>query len=1115
MLSSVCLFLTLSIQPGAAKSSGLEVFAVAPDSIAAKNGIRPGDIILSWGDRVLETPVGFRLAVRNTVSRGVVPVKFRHKTFAVNPDELGEGPKSVEKFGILVQPALTGKTKEMLAEAMKLAEKEPAKAGMLAMEAGKAEITAGNIAPGVSLVLAGSRTIPDFNRHQTVLDHMALLTRMQDRAARAELLFARYWTDPLHGADPKRPEIRKWFYEFLGELKAGGYVLSLAAQTGMVMGGTPFHYINEEEAERFRSGLAGLRGVAATDLMKAAIFRNIGWRTNYGSGGTTEATFYGARAYLESARIYEANKGKELDLRVVTDNDWSLVKNNWGQPWNGSWLAPAELLAAGSYALAAQSFLYAFDYSQAEQAAVKAVTLYNSVPKERRQDRIYPDVEEFAPWVLALCADFRGDLDMVKTWQQELQSIGFRMRTADDIDLLVLKATDKPKALELANGLVRRNRWNSKSSDLDVAVPLLVADLLAKGKPGEAEALARKGVDMWAFPKIGAWVPQGQILLGRVLAAQGKTQEARTAFKAAIDASRGLPRANPFVIRALSWWGSMASGEDSNVEAEKALQEAVDLSLIFASNAKGELSRQFAASVVAEASRHLVQHQVKNGRVLQAINTLEQARGRALASLIASSRADQTTPEWKAYLEAASSFEKAENALITTERQVEELRAASEAAKNSADSLKALGISGDFVSGPGESAAEAARLAGTLSSLRQQAAQARIRLDQASGSALSSLGAAPRQITQENLNKLLANGRAFVAYAATADSLVAIAGSGDGALHAEKVNLAGKALDVVVSEFVQLASDPKAPVGELEKAADALGRTLFPGRILQIASKAKSLLIQPEGALWGLPFSALRLPGQGGRQEWLGQSKPLAFAQSFAILSQIAEVSRNGSGAVVVGDPIFSRAEVAARAEGNEELSRVWGGNTPPPPLPGTQDEAKFVAALYQAAPLLQEDATEANLRQRIEKARVVHLATHGYLNSNFPLSSGVLLTPPAQAGESSNDGALQAAEISRRLRLNADLVVLSACETGRGRFLQGEGVQGLVQSFLMSGARSVVASQWKVADKSTADLMKAFHARFSKGAGAPESLQAAMAELAKTKPHPYYWAPFSAYGSL
>jgi CHAT domain-containing protein len=128
------------------------------------------------------------------------------------------------------------------------------------------------------------------------------------------------------------------------------------------------------------------------------------------------------------------------------------------------------------------------------------------------------------------------------------------------------------------------------------------------------------------------------------------------------------------------------------------------------------------------------------------------------------------------------------------------------------------------------------------------------------------------------------------------------------------------------------------------------------------------------------------------------------------------------------------------------------------------------------------------------------------------------LLTAPAkepEPGDTDNDGALQAWEIYSQLKLKADLVVLSACETGRGQEVEGEGLVGLSRALQYAGARSIVASQWKVADRSTAELMVAFHRALRQGLAKDEALRRAMAHVRgnPATSHPYYWAPFVLVG--
>jgi CHAT domain-containing protein/tetratricopeptide (TPR) repeat protein len=159
-------------------------------------------------------------------------------------------------------------------------------------------------------------------------------------------------------------------------------------------------------------------------------------------------------------------------------------------------------------------------------------------------------------------------------------------------------------------------------------------------------------------------------------------------------------------------------------------------------------------------------------------------------------------------------------------------------------------------------------------------------------------------------------------------------------------------------------------------------------------------------------------------------------------------------------------------------------------PLPGTRREVQALAALFpkdQVTTLLGPDATESNLQQlaqsgALKSYRFVHLATHGQANPRVALSSAVLLAAepdrPADpaALESAPDGQVTAEQIVRTWELDADLVVLSACESGLGRYAGGEGYLGFAQALFVTGAHSLVLSQWKVDDKATALLMARFY---------------------------------------
>jgi len=149
-----------------------------------------------------------------------------------------------------------------------------------------------------------------------------------------------------------------------------------------------------------------------------------------------------------------------------------------------------------------------------------------------------------------------------------------------------------------------------------------------------------------------------------------------------------------------------------------------------------------------------------------------------------------------------------------------------------------------------------------------------------------------------------------------------------------------------------------------------------------------------------------------------------------------------------------------------------------------------------------------------------LHFACHGIVDDTFPLESALVLSVPEAPSPDKENGILQAWEIFEQLRIDADLVALSACDTGRGQTLAGEGMIGLVRAFHYAGARTVLASQWPVGDASTADLMTAFYRRLRDGAPYDEALRAGQLELLASaesagpdRSHPFYWAAFQLIG--
>ena len=185
--------------------------------------------------------------------------------------------------------------------------------------------------------------------------------------------------------------------------------------------------------------------------------------------------------------------------------------------------------------------------------------------------------------------------------------------------------------------------------------------------------------------------------------------------------------------------------------------------------------------------------------------------------------------------------------------------------------------------------------------------------------------------------------------------------------------------------------------------------------------------------------------------------------------------------------------------------------------LPASRSEVQAISSLFPGARvLLGGDATEEAVKSLAPQARRLHFACHGLLDERFPLNFGLAFSIPEHRKAGLDNGYLQAWEIFDELRLDADLVTLSACDSGLGQEMGGEGLVGLVRAFQFAGARSVLASLWGVSDESTADLMKRFYGYLRSGKTKDEALRAAQIDQIRKKTgesHPFHWAAFELFG--
>ena len=275
-----------------------------------------------------------------------------------------------------------------------------------------------------------------------------------------------------------------------------------------------------------------------------------------------------------------------------------------------------------------------------------------------------------------------------------------------------------------------------------------------------------------------------------------------------------------------------------------------------------------------------------------------------------------------------------------------------------------------------------------------------------------------------------------------------------------------------------------------------------------------NLVIAPDDKLWDLPFQALL----AGPNRFLIEGAAISYAPSLTALREMTKRRKNqgapssSATLLALGNPKLGRETLdrAALSLRDEKLD----------PLPEAEHEVEALGRLYGASRskvYVGPDAREDRVKNEAGQAAIIHFATHGILNDASPMYSHLALAQ----GDTNEDGLLEAWELMR-LDLKADLVVLSACETARGRFGAGEGIIGLTWALFVAGAPSAVVSQWKVESASARDLMLGFHHQLRAPASAKakmtkaEALRRAALKMMKNPEtrHPFYWAGFVLVGA-
>jgi len=279
-------------------------------------------------------------------------------------------------------------------------------------------------------------------------------------------------------------------------------------------------------------------------------------------------------------------------------------------------------------------------------------------------------------------------------------------------------------------------------------------------------------------------------------------------------------------------------------------------------------------------------------------------------------------------------------------------------------------------------------------------------------------------------------------------------------------------------------------------------------------SDIEHLIIIPDGILFDLPFESLVIDQSDDRpNKYLISRYSVSYAPSASALCFLKTIVPPAyrKSLLAFGAPLDDAKKRSDSLSAGSIMADWYSQKGfAATPIPYAGREIKNISKLFKANDeniYIGRNATEATLKRLdLGAYRIMHLSCHAFSDEESPLQSAFMLSPDSKSEE---DGFLQVLEMLK-MRLKADLVVLSACKTARGKNVLNEGVLGLPRIFFYMGARSVISTLWPISDKSTAEFMKDFYSAYVQGKTKAQALRLAKTKMLTTKySHPYYWASF------
>lgn len=379
----------------------------------------------------------------------------------------------------------------------------------------------------------------------------------------------------------------------------------------------------------------------------------------------------------------------------------------------------------------------------------------------------------------------------------------------------------------------------------------------------------------------------------------------------------------------------------------------------------------------------------------------------------------------------------------------------------------------------------------------------------------------------ETQKLLIPYDRIIIEYAITEDHINAIALTSDNAkgLRIEMkrdtlLNLIGDMIDQLRQEGTRMQD----PSFSIKKSAELYHLLIQPFEGL-IASK-KELIIIPDDILCSLPFEMLVTDTKYCLNDYdvdhvkfLIEKIDISYAVSATLLRHDFKTKNlDVAGVLLMSDPQIGQIQSSNNARFNEIFpsSDTKRGSINLPRLPFADKEiegiqsifSKYILGLFRG-----RSATEENFKNFAPHAQIIHIAAHQIIDENHPFSSKIILA--ANGLDNEKYGSLNVGELLD-MKLNGDLVVLSACQTGKGgKFIMGDGFRSMAQGFYLAGIPSVVMTMWNVEDQQSCELMKLFYQNLYVGQSKSEALANAKREMLKRgNRHPYFWAGYILQGN-